>query len=294
MKFTNDSPAFESHRLSYESAFRDHAGSIFSQTLYELIGSLAAGLQSAAANSTVTFGIAGAQGSGKSTMTRLLALMLKEMFQTDTAVLSLDDFYLTRSQRLELAATVHPMLSVRGVPGTHDTRQLATMLAALKAGGPADLPIFDKSRDDRSPQVRHQSAARVILIEGWCWGARPEPEDKLLIPVNSLERERDPDGIWRHFVNEQLSQYQSVFETDGSLYFRVPSIEAVYRWRWQQEQDLIASRGPGPATLSQAEVHEFVAYYERLTRWMAQDMPGRADVCAELRDDHTVGSVKYR
>jgi len=81
-------------------------------------------------------GIAGAQGSGKSTIARALAARF------GCPVLSLDDLYLDGAARQRLAETVHPLLRTRGVPGTHDG---AAGLAALEslAPGPAPLPRSD-------------------------------------------------------------------------------------------------------------------------------------------------------
>jgi D-glycerate 3-kinase len=64
-------------------------------------------------------GLCGAQGSGKSTLAAALARMLARD-GTRTAILSLDDIYLTRAERLQLAREVHPLFATRGAPGTHD------------------------------------------------------------------------------------------------------------------------------------------------------------------------------
>ncbi len=77
-------------------------------------------------------GINGAQGSGKSTLCRLLALLLERGFSKSVAVLSLDDFYLTRDQREALAKQIHPLLQTRGVPGTHDVALAIATLDALQ------------------------------------------------------------------------------------------------------------------------------------------------------------------
>src|SRR5690606_26489272 len=65
-------------------------------------------------------GVSGCQGSGKTTLASLLVLLLREMLGLRCINLSIDDFYLTRAERQQLAATVHPLLATRGVPGTHD------------------------------------------------------------------------------------------------------------------------------------------------------------------------------
>ena len=83
-----------------------------------------------AANRPVVVGLNGAQGSGKSTLSELLAELLPKFFDVDCHVLSIDDFYLSKAQRRKLGAAVHPLLATRGVPGTHDCPRLNDALAA--------------------------------------------------------------------------------------------------------------------------------------------------------------------
>ena len=68
----------------------------------------------------LVLGINGAQGAGKSTLADFLREYLAVAHDRSTVVLSIDDLYLTRAQRQALARDVHPLLSTRGVPGTHD------------------------------------------------------------------------------------------------------------------------------------------------------------------------------
>ena len=84
-------------------------------------------------------GICGAQGSGKSTLTAVLRKLL-EMRGLRVASLSLDDLYLTRGERRELAARIHPLLATRGVPGTHDV-ELGKAGAAARAGDDDDTGL---------------------------------------------------------------------------------------------------------------------------------------------------------
>jgi D-glycerate 3-kinase len=39
--------------------------------------------------------------------------------------------------------------------------------------------------------------------------------------------------------------------------------------------------------MSEAGIARFVAHYERLTRWILQEMPSRADVVFPLAEDRT-------
>ena len=230
-------------------------------------------------------GLTGPQGSGKTTLAAALAPLLARLGRR-AAVLALDDLYLPRAERLRLAADVHPLFATRGPPGTHDAALGAAVLASLQRGGPTQIPSFDKGADDRRPArdwSRLDGPFDVVIFEGWCVGARPQPANALARPVNALEREQDPNGDWRAYANDQLAgPYRALFAPIGfQVLLRPPSFEVVLGWRRQQEVTL-RTRGVGQ---SDAELATFIQYYERLTRWIDAEMPPRADVVAELDPD---------
>ena len=243
----------------------------------------------------VVVGISGAQGSGKSTQAKILQAMLERDFRFRTALLSLDDLYLDRAARAHLGQTVHPLLQVRGAPGTHDIGLGLDVLERLR-GATQDtefrLPAFDKANDDRVPSDRWpvwQGPCDVAILEGWCLGARPQPAQQLVEPVNTLERQCDPDGRWRHYVNRALSrEYQVLFsKIDMLVMLRVPSMTQVVLWRQHQERRLAAETTTGHAhVMSDAQVAQFVMHFERLTRFMLEEMPSRADVVIDIDEDH--------
>lgn len=234
-------------------------------------------------------GIAGAQGSGKSTLCAMLTTTLSALgFRA--ATLSIDDLYLTRAERRRLAATVHPLLATRGVPGTHDVAMGLEVMDAVAARREVDLPRFDKGRDDRRPRGERVDDVDYLLFEGWCVGVSPQASDALATPVNALEREEDPDGKWRRYVNDRIGDYQPLFDRlDLLVWLEVPGMEAVTRWRSQQEQEL-----PPEQRMSDADLGRFVQHYERLTRHMLQSMDVRADVKVVLEPDHSLGEVTLR
>ncbi len=43
--------------------------------------------------------------------------------------------------------------------------------------------------------------------------------------------------------------------------------------------------------MGEVAIARFIMHYERLTRWILQEMPGRADVVIELGPDHEVVRV---
>lgn len=236
-------------------------------------------------------GICGPQGSGKSTTVRVVAALLAARGLT-VATLSLDDIYLPRADREALAREIHPLLRTRGVPGTHDVALGQAVLDGLAGGGETALPRFDKATDDRAPIDAWPVVAGpidIVLFEGWCVGARPEPAKALAAPINALERERDPDGAWRAHVNAALAgPYRALFaRLDLLVLFTAPDFDTVLAWRREQEAKLrerLAATGPGGA-MSDDEVAVFVQHYERLTRHIARETPARADIVVALDKD---------
>ncbi|MDP3748807.1 MAG: kinase [Phenylobacterium sp.] len=263
----------------------------FAQTARAICVPLAEAIAARArATPGLVVGICGSQASGKSTLTAVTRRLLEDS-GLKVAVFSLDDLYLTHAERQALARAVHPLLATRGVPGTHDVALGLAAIETLKRPGETALPAFDKARDDRRPRAdwsRFDGPADVILFEGWCVGARPQDAEALAMPVNDLERTRDPDGTWRGFANAALAgPYQDLFgRIDLQVLLRAPGFEVVLEWRREQERKLRArlarEGGDAARTMSDDQVADFIAHYERLTRWILEEMPGRADIVVEL------------
>ncbi|MCC6924481.1 kinase [Novosphingobium sp.] len=236
-------------------------------------------------------GICGAQGSGKSTLVAALADRLARE-GIAAAMLSLDDLYRTRAERQALAREVHPLFATRGVPGTHDVALGLEVVDALARGEGAALPRFAKGQDDRLPRSAWPlapAATQVLLLEGWCLGARPQDPAALAEPANALEAQEDPGGIWRRHANAALAgPYQDLFaRIDRLVLLAAPDWQVVAQWREQQEAEL---RATGAAlAMTGAEVQRFIQHYERLTRWILLEMPQRADLVVQL--DHARGIV---
>ena len=236
-----------------------------------------------------TAGIGGGQGAGKSTLGRLIT-EAGTVLGTRIEVLSIDDFYLTKEERLGLAETVHPLLATRGPPGTHAVERLRDAMAALRQPGVVDVPCFDKGTDTRSGFERIDGGVDVVVLEGWCVGA-PAAEFPIDEPINALEREHDVDRRWRCHVETALAgPYAKVNDDLEALVFlKVPGLDAVRRWRLEQEGE----RAP-QQRLSAAEVNRFVEHYERITRRMLATLPSIADVVVDLNEDHRVSGLRLR
>lgn len=248
-------------------------------------------------------GISGAQGAGKSTRAGLLAEILPHAFGKRVVTFSIDDLYLTRSERWQLAKDIHPLLATRGVPGTHDPLLGLYLLKQLRKAGSEDivpLPVFDKAIDDRLPPDQWRSASGpidLIIFEGWCVGAMPQPDAELTEPVNDLERDEDPAGDWRRFVNDELSRaYIDLFaEIDILMLLKVPGMRKVFDWRQRQEEQLRELRRNDLHTdrmMNDAQLRRFIQHYERITRHILAEMPERADIVFELDDRQRLAGIR--
>lgn len=231
------------------------------------------------ANKTMVIGINGCQGSGKTTLADYLCTCLKERGLKALAI-SIDDFYLTRQQRQQLASDVHPLLSTRGVPGTHDLElAIETLNNLAMDSGEVKVPKFNKAQDERLPieqwpQV--ETPLDIIILEGWCVGITAEAEEALLEPVNELETLQDSDGEWRSFINQQLvTNYPELWQLiDRLIMLQAPSFSCVYQWRLEQEQKLQQSNSVNAHRIMEAqEIQQFIQHYERLTRHSLKYLP---------------------
>lgn len=248
---------------------------------------------------TRIIGVNGAQGSGKSTLCKLLQIVLEEGFAKRVTTFSIDDIYLTHAERETLAEKSHPLLKTRGVPGTHDVElglQLLTDLRGIEAGQSINIPVFDKSIDDRSPEKDFRQVTGpidLVLFEGWCVGAKPQRDPALALPVNSLERLEDPDQVWRRYVNEQLeNDYKWLFEEiDFLIMLKIPGISSVMEWRSKQERKLAKASPGGHKIMDTAALQRFIMHYERLTKAMLTEMPDRADLVLKLNRNQQIDGV---
>ena len=248
---------------------------------------------------TKIIGLTGGQGSGKSTISNILKIILKEGFNLETVIFSIDDFYKTLKERKLMSKKISPLFLTRGVPGTHDTRMLHSCIKNLKKSkfNKIMIPKFDKSVDDRSSKnkwIKVNKKPHVIIFEGWCVGATPQKKKDLIVPINKLEKEKDKKRIWRSRVNKELTdKYQKIFDLiDKLIFLKVPSFKYVFKWRLLQEKKLrIISKGK--KTMTDKEIENFIMFYERLTKHMLKNLNEKSDTVINIDKKHKLKSIKF-
>jgi D-glycerate 3-kinase len=243
-------------------------------------------------NGTLTVGISGSQGSGKTTLTRALATALTEQHNLRVVQFSLDDLYKTKAERTVMAQEVHPLFATRTLPGTHDIALGLEVFKSLKHGRQTAIPFFDKAVDDRTAQTAwtvFDGQPDVILFEGWCLGARPAANaEELAEPLNDFERQKDPDGAWRRAIDLYLRRdYPALWnEIDRLVFIKIPSFDSVFHWRKQQESETF-SHAPAQA-MSDDEIRLFTGQAERITRRNLETLPAQADMTLHIAEDHAL------
>ena len=244
-------------------------------------------------------GLSGGQGSGKSTITRILKFILKKKYGLNLCVFSIDDFYKTKSERKKMSEKDHPLFLTRGVPGTHDIQLLNNILKKFKEKKFKNLliPKFDKSIDDRSKKYKWQKIKKrpdIVILEGWCVGATHQKESDLKKPLNSIEKKFDQKLIWRRKVNYYLkNQYKKIFKKiDKLVYLKAPNFSYIYKWRLLQEQKMKLTL-KNKKTMSKQQVKEFIMYYERITKHMIKNFYKISDMTIFLDKYHRSKKIKF-
>ena len=250
---------------------------------------------------TLILGLSGSQGSGKTMVTGILQIILKKFFKKNIYIISIDDFYKTLRDRNRMSQQKHPLFKTRGVPGTHDINLIKNFFISVKRKKfkKIKLPKFNKSIDDRSKKnYWHNINKRpeIIILEGWCVGAKPQIISSLRKPVNILERHEDKDLIWRKYANEKLKkEYKEVFAMiDYFIFMKVPNFKIVFKWRLLQESKLKKKFHYKKKIMTYSAIKRFIMFYQRITLQMMKDLSKSASIVLLLKKNHEIKRVLFR
>ncbi|MGK2237056.1 MAG: D-glycerate 3-kinase [Pseudomonadota bacterium] len=254
-------------------------------------------LESKKTNTPIFVAINGCQGSGKTTLADFLVTWFSKNTPLNSVALSIDDFYLAKQARSELAKDVHPLFTTRGVPGTHDVALMNSTITNLLAGEVnVPLPRFNKHEDDCVPAsdwLTNEKSVDIVILEGWCVGSEPQPLFSLSEPLNELEQQFDKEGVWRRCVNSCLAnEYKAVFNLiDYTVMLKAPSFSDVFTWRQEQEQKLIAKKGEGSGTMTNEQLVYFISHFERITRENLNTLSAKANALIELDSNRDISGM---
>ena len=237
--------------------------------------------------------IAGSQGSGKSSLAKLIKLYLEKFCYKSVVIISMDDFYLSKSQRAQLSKNIHPLFLTRGVPGTHDLELMNKKIKQiLNKEFPIYLPIFDKVSDTRKRAYKKVLKADVIIFEGWCAGAQPVNQNYLQKNFNNLEKHKDKNFIWRNSYNKYLNEYQKLFsQFNFFIYFQFNHWDHVLNWKYKQELEL---RDKKKDLGLKKYLREFIQYYEKISKWMHLNVPKYCNILIKLDAHQKIKSINLR
>ena len=248
-------------------------------------------------------GLAGGQGTGKTTVSSLVKIILEKYFKLKVFKISIDDFYKTRKERNSLSKRIHPMLMTRGVPGTHDINMMLSFFKKTKNKNfkKMILPSFNKATDDRFSKkywYKINQKPDVIIFEGWCVGAKAELNKTLKKPINSIEKINDKKLVWRKYVNLQLrNKYKELYsQLNCMVYLKAKNFNMLQKWRLKQERKLRlkTKKVSSHKIMSKKNVINFMQTYQRITENMFKNTPKYASIVINLNSNHQIKSAVYK
>ena len=201
-------------------------------------------------------GIAGIPGTGKTSFANILSTICNGL-ETPTAVVSLDDFYLTPEER-----------KIRGyrwraVPGTHDLVLLNRFLEQAKSESSSLLlPRYDTRAEERLSPLRIDQA-KLVLFEGW-------------------------------FVGAPVPGYEVLHDSLDYLIYLDADLEWAHQSRLNREAR-IRKESNGRLGLSEPETQQFwnEALLPGSVEWVLP-LKARADVVVEIENGYRIGAIEIR
>tara|TARA_Y100000310_G_C20691653_1_gene822651 strand:- start:1572 stop:2438 length:867 start_codon:yes stop_codon:yes gene_type:complete len=215
---------------------------------------------------TTIVGIQGGQGTGKTTLVKLLSAGLK-LLGYKVHDFSIDDFYKTYKERNAIRKKYpdNPFYAIsRGLPGTHRVKYMLSVLKKAKAGKPFEIPIFDKSLHNAAGDVldKHihvKTRQDFVLFEGWMVGI-PYVSAKTFMRCcekgNIMVKKLDPTLKHSKVVLKFIKQYEPVWKYFNYFVLMQPkSLQLHKKWRLQAEKEMKKKTGRG---MGAKQIDQFV------------------------------------
>lgn len=250
--------------------------------------------------SPLIVGILGLQGTGKTTLTKILTTIwqcfgLSSIVKRRCAIeFSLDDLYKTYNERQELLKK-DSRLIWRGPPDTHDILLGLEIFDRIKKQNyPLEIPRFDKSLhhgmgDRVSPQIVTQ--ADIILFEGWFLGMQPVCETAFINPPYPIVTKEDKQFALDN--NERLKEYLPLWEKlDYLIILKAEDYRYSLPWRKEAEHKMIQQ---GKTGMSDTEIEQFVHYFWKALHPEIYLPPllNYANLIVNLKFDRSMKSIKF-
>lgn len=217
-------------------------------------------------NRPIIFGLQAHQGCGKTTLSKFLTCVLKDVYNLKCITVSMDDFYLTQSELTSLKLK-NNNYKFRGPPGTHDILLIREFLDKIESKQKSFyLTKFDKclhnGQGDRVteklPENLVESPIDILIFEGWFNGIMPVANQDLIsnLQKENIDKQQFESKLqFQLEINELLkSNYTSIWKKFDSLLVIKPE-EYYYSKDWKK----IAEKKKG--RMSPVEVDDFVNYF---------------------------------
>ena len=236
--------------------------------------------------------ISGAQGSGKTTLAYHVKKNLEKK-KLKVLILSIDNFYLNKKERLKLSNKISKLFLIRGVPGTHNFNLLKKILEKFRSNKKNEykLPLFSKGHDDilKSKFINIKFPYDIFILEGWCVGHKECDNVKINTSINDVEKFLDKNLKWRKYANIMSKKYYtSIYKkSDFSLFLKIPSFKQVFKWRKKQELDL-----PKKLRMDDNQLKEFISFYQRITMNLLKNYKKYFDSYIAIDTKHNFGKLR--
>ena len=136
----------------------------------------------------------------------------------------------------------------------------------------------------------------IVILEGWCVGAKPQSNFLIKKPINILEKYEDQNLTWRNYVNQKLKkEYKKLFAMiDHFIFMKIPNFNMVFKWRLLQEKKLKKKSHLDKKIMTYDGIKRFIMFYQRITLQMVKDLSKSASVVMLLNKNHKIKKVIFR